>query len=68
MLKPQSNFICNPDGPWGPVFDSSFHEDGLLMKYRFVDYQMNLEIGDEESLRTIQRLKDIFTQFKNKKN
>jgi hypothetical protein len=68
MIKLQNNFVCNPNGPWGPILDSTIHEESLIMKFRFVDYQMNLNIEDEENLKTIQRLKDIFTQFKDKKN
>jgi hypothetical protein len=68
MLKLQNNFICYPNGPWGPALDSTFHEESLIMKFRFVDYQMSLNTEDEENLKTIQRLKDIFTQFRDKKN
>lgn len=66
--KPQNNFICDPEGPWGLVCDSLLHEDGFIMKYRFVDYQMHMVSENDDSIKTIQRLKDIFTQFKDSKN
>ena len=66
--KKQSNFICDPDGPWGPVYDSSLQAEGLFPKYRFIDCQTYCVAEDEEIINTIQRLKDIFTQFKDTKN
>ncbi len=66
--KPQSNFICNPDGPWGPVYDSALQNERFVINYRFVEYRPELVDEDEEAFNTIRRLRQIFTQFKDKAN
>lgn len=64
----QNNFICNPDLPWGPVYDSTMLDEGFANKYRFVDDNSDLVPPDQNVMQTIQHLKEIFTQFKDIRN
>ena len=66
--KRQSNFICDPEGPWGPVYDSSFQNDSYITKYRFIDFRKELINENEQDFRTIQRLHKSFTQIKDSTN
>ena len=66
--KRQSNFVCNPDLPWGPIYDSTLFEDGNVTNYRFVDEHTDLVPQDNEIHKTRQHLKEIFSQFKDIKN
>jgi len=66
--KQQSNFICDPDLPWGPVYDSSLQDERFIINYKFVDFKPDLIDEDQEAFKTIQRLKKIFTQFRDRKN
>ena len=66
--KPQNNFVCDPEGPWGPVYDSSLPNERFVINYKFVDSGSNLMEEDQEAYETIQKLKKIFTQFKGREN
>ena len=66
--KKQNNFICNPENPWGPVCDSTLTHERYIINYKFIELQPDLFERNEEAFKTIQRLKKIFTQFKDKQN
>ena len=66
--KPQNNFVCDPDGPWGPIYDSSLANERFAINYKFIDVRSNSGEEDEEAIQTIKRLQDIFMQFKDRRN
>lgn len=67
--KRQNNFISNPEDPWGPVYDSTLTEDDdRTTHYNFIDYQDAIETKDHDALETIEKLKELFTQFKEDTN
>ena len=66
--KNLGNYVCDPEGPWGPIYDSSLQNKGYIINYKFIDFRPDLIEKDEEAFKTIQRLKKKFTQFKDREN
>ena len=66
--KRQNNFICNPDLPLGPIYDSTVINENFITKYKIVDLNTCLIEEDVEAYKTIQRLRKLFTQFQERSN
>ena len=67
--KRLNNFICDPEDPWGPVFDSTLTDDDVqFTSYMFIDYQDAVKTDNHDALETIEKLKELFTQFKEDTN
>ena len=66
--KRQNNFICDPDGPWGPVYDNSLHDENFVPKIKFIEDRVDLLEEDESIIETVERIRKLFSQFKENTN
>lgn len=66
--KRQNNFICDPDGPWGPVYDNSLHDENVVPKIKFIENHLDLLEEDEDTIETVERIRKLFNQFRENTN
>ena len=62
----EHNLICDPDGPWGPVYDSPLIPENYIPRIRFIENQPDLT--DDNLTEIVERIRTIFSQFKHNTN